>query len=177
MPRKYPLIAACSGCHDTRIIKVKYLCNSCYGKLHYLNNKERHNATGKAYYASHPEVFKARYERVKNDPNTPAKRKRARERNIEKARQAVRNHYKNNKSYYSARSNRRDKHIAHQYKTLPEAHKRLIRDFYANCPPGHHVDHIVPIRHPDVSGLHVIWNLQYLPALENIRKGNKFENP
>jgi hypothetical protein len=47
-----------------------------------------------------------------------------------------------------------------------------IADLYKNCPTGMHVDHIIPLQHKKVQGLHVIWNLQYLTASANCSKKN-----
>lgn len=79
---------------------------------------------------------------------------------------------KNNPHLYAASTAKRKS--AKLRATPPWADLTEIKEFYRNTPEGCHVDHIVPLQNTQVCGLHVIDNLQYLPARENIRKNNKF---
>lgn len=61
-----------------------------------------------------------------------------------------------------------------------KAEIRKLEEFYRNRPEGHHVDHVIPLvgkvngEHV-VCGLHVLANLQYLPAHDNDSKGSKVQ--
>lgn len=95
-----------------------------------------------------------------------------REANRERYNEHSKNHY------YKNRTERIRYINAHRKGRLKEAtpiwaDKIAIRKFYVECPAGYHVDHIIPLHGELVSGLHVIENLQYLPAEENLKKGNK----
>lgn len=60
--------------------------------------------------------------------------------------------------------------------TPPWVSKDELLAVYANCPKGHEVDHIIPLKGNidgrSVSGLHVPWNLQYLTKAQNRQKKN-----
>ncbi len=56
----------------------------------------------------------------------------------------------------------------------PWSQTQEIEKYYQECPEGMQVDPVSPLKGELVSGLHVIENLQYLSAEENLKKGNKF---
>ncbi len=61
-------------------------------------------------------------------------------------------------------------------KAVPSwVNQREIDCFYKNRPEGFEIDHIIPINNPNICGLHVPWNLQYLTPEQNRLKGNRFD--
>lgn len=58
----------------------------------------------------------------------------------------------------------------------PWADRAALRAVYRACPEGWHVDHVVPLKGADVSGLHVPWNLRCVPAEANATKGRTFDS-
>jgi hypothetical protein len=84
-----------------------------------------------------------------------------------------RKYYKENPNYFY------EKHARYRAQLQNACPKwvdlTVLAEIYKNCPKGYHVDHIIPLNHKEICGLHVPWNLQYLPAKENLAKSNKYE--
>jgi hypothetical protein len=120
----------------------------------------------KSEYKKHKESYLRRandqYEKIKASPEL-LKQRREREKLWKK---------QNSKKVLA---NTRARQMKQKQRTPKWADLKKIREFYENCPQGYHVDHIIPINGKNISGLHVMSNLQYLPAEENLRKSNKYE--
>jgi 5-methylcytosine-specific restriction endonuclease McrA len=76
------------------------------------------------------------------------------------------------------------KHRADKVKATPkwltEEHLKQINSFYKKAKQleklyniEYQVDHIIPLRGKNVSGLHVPWNLRVITKENNLKKGNK----
>jgi len=95
-----------------------------------------------------------------------------RELNKEHYKAAKHQHYLSNKSLYIAKDAKR--RAVKMSAVACWANMEEINLIYKYCPVGYHVDHIVPLQGVLVCGLHCEHNLQYLPATDNLSKGNKF---
>jgi len=103
------------------------------------------------------------------------------EKNTEKAVAARQKWRKNNPAKLAADTNKR--RLAKINRTPPWLNKSQLFEMesvYNYCAAlrnvglDYHVDHIVPLRGDNVSGLHVPWNLQVITGAENMSKGNRF---
>lgn len=98
--------------------------------------------------------------------------------NSEKIREAMKAYYENNKHLFYSFNRLRRAQTRQAQPTWVDT--RAVADFYRRAIElsslrgiKYHVDHIVPLRGKNVCGLHVPWNLQVIPASENLSKSNK----
>ena len=174
----------CSTPNCNKIVLAKNLCCKCYyrikrGGTPELSKKQQMalrkcsvKDCTKAHFSS--DLCDMHYRRLQRhgDPNyiNPKCNRdgKTKERRTKYYNDWLKANWPNQKAYRAARKKRV------KQATPPWSDINAITVFYANCPVGYHVDHIIPLFGEIVSGLHTIENLQYLPALENLKKGNKF---
>lgn len=143
-------------------------CKIC-NHVNYIQNKERATELKKRRYDADPEKYRE-YSREWYDNNK------------ERAYKTARTWVENNRGAVRAMKKRcKVKRSYRMPSWLTEEDQRNIQGFYdmavrlTECTGiEHHVDHIHPLNGKTVSGLHVPWNLQVLPATQNLKKSNKF---
>lgn len=159
-------------------------------------NKERLKLVSKAYYEANKErLLKRNKEWVKRNPERAlefgkkyrsnnsdkecARARKYRQANAEALRESSkRYHEKNPEAKATWDAARR----AQRRRAMPPwADTNAIKAFYRAAKQRTketgtvwHVDHIIPLQHELVCGLHIPANLQLLPAVENTKKHNHF---
>lgn len=96
------------------------------------------------------------------------------ENNKEKRKIVSSSYMKRNRDYYNSYSSLRKRHMRDAQPKWQDANELL--DVYKEAQYMQlEVDHIIPIKHKLVCGLHVVSNLQLLSRSDNAKKNNKFE--
>lgn len=154
-------------------------CGDCkrenYRRWYRAGGKKWH----RAYYAKDGAMRNYYREwRKDNSAKVTAATRKYRALNLEKERARNRRRAKEYPEMYCAQAMRR---YAQRLMASPVwANQQFISDMYylarlvsEATGTKHHVDHIVPLKSPLVCGLHVEHNLQVIPDIENIAKGNR----
>lgn len=161
--------------------KKRQLCTNCYGKWHRLQNiehsRELERKRAKRNRAAKPEKYKniTKKSYRKNNEKRLKEKQEYYELNRDSILEYKRVYSKNPRSKKLSRAVKRKREFLKSKACPIWADLEAIKQFYLNCPEGYHVDHIIPIKHDLVCGLHTIENLQYLPSKLNIQKSNKFD--
>jgi hypothetical protein len=161
---------------NDRLTGVVSACKDCC-KDYYEENSDKIIKRNTEYRENNPEKAQESYEKhyEKNANKYLENAKRWSSENPEKRKEIEKRYSKRNPGAKAARTaSYRARKKQAQPNWLTEKQLEQIKQIYIDRPAGHHVDHIVPIAGDNVCGLHVPWNLAYLPEYQNESKGNRF---
>jgi hypothetical protein len=162
----------CSRGH-VALRKTKGCCVECMKEDWVTDNERRKalpkseasKAAGRRYYERNKDAVIARADaRPEGEKRTHKKK-----------------HRLENPDYYKVLCNaRRRRHREATPAWLTKEQKDNIKQLYIEAQKltkltgvRYEVDHIIPLTNDSVCGLHVPWNLQVIPKLENLKKANK----
>ena len=165
----------CTGCKETKELlsfpKDCARCKSCVNE----RRRKKYAACGKTR-----ERNAAEYKRFTENNNRMPYLYQWRKDNPDKVRQYWGKEYAKNKQKYIDKAMSRERATHEQ--TPPWANLGKIEAIYKTCKRmtektgvPHEVDHIIPLRGENISGLNVETNLRIITMEENRRKSNKVE--
>lgn len=168
--------------HKLTIDGYRTKCISCvklYNANRYLKNKEIINQRNRKWAENNQNKVKAMTHKRNTTQKEKLRKKLYAENNVEKTRAA-------RKAYKLRNLDRRrlDRALrrAAEFQAKPKwANKSEMLKIYKQAKfmseltgESYHVDHIVPLKHHLVCGLHCEFNLRSIPAKDNYKKNNKF---
>lgn len=163
----------CKRCYYREQYKLKPDQYKKYAKTKWKVHKEAYSLRWKDWYAKNKESVLERKRESYNPEVAKERYSKYRQENLHKERSRCTEYRKANPEYFKLSSKARNRRLKLATVFKSKEVKEALWEIYKNCPEGYHVDHIEPLHGKDVCGLHAPWNLQYLPAAENIRKGNR----
>lgn len=156
-------------------------CRNAKKRKDWNDNKEHNSKARKEYRARNVERIKEEKKRsyIRNRDSILAKQKIYAENNKEAKAIYRKKHYRENKHIYIANARKREDRLKDGINdNYTDRMKELYYISEAMCKEDnikYQVDHIVPLTHKNVCGLHVPWNMQILTEGENRSKKNKFD--
>lgn len=154
-------------------------CRKAAKKLRYESNKESILKKQAEYQRNSDKVKRYQKEYFqKNKAKNYAATKKWRLGNAEQQRQILANDYQARKEewvVYCAERRARLLQAVPKWGNIEAVRSiyKAAQDLTVSTGIKHHVDHIVPLNHPLVCGLHVEYNLDPIPAKANMEKGNR----
>lgn len=156
-------------------------CRSDQRRREWSDNKEENHKKQAEYKAANRDkVLRWKKESYyRNREAILSKQKEYVEKNHEKRLEYQRSHYKSNRHIYIANARKREGRLN---EGINNQFNDRMKEIYYVCEVvsketglEHHVDHIIPLTHSDVCGIHCPWNVQILTKDENQVKKNKFD--
>ena len=168
-------------CNKSNFDGLATECKPCKRKLereHVAKNRAATKERKRRWYKENKERIRKKHKEYYLEKSKDTKW-------VKQEKERVDEYRKNNLGKYANKESRR--RTSKLNASVSWADKNYIRDLYENCREVEsifeslgmrvkfHVDHIIPLQHKQVCGLHVEHNLQILTAEENVAKSNKYE--